>query len=95
MQVAIDPVTHSVCGLAGGLYDDYRSTVVGVEELAGGWRRVFLRLTDDMPTEDTTSRKAPRDATVIVPRGLDNYNAYRQKLWFLLERGGSLIDVTL
>ena len=48
MFIAIDPVEHSVCGLAGGVHKDYRSEVVGKQELGGGWRRIYLRLVDDM-----------------------------------------------
>lgn len=95
MLSQIDSVTHAVCGLAGGLHKDYRSTVVGIEEFPGGWRRVRLRLTDDMPKPSSASRKPARDATVIVPVGIDDYTAYRQRLWFLLERGETLIDVRL
>jgi hypothetical protein len=94
MYVAIDPVEHSVCGLAGGIHQDYRSEVVRVEELGGGWRRVYCRLTDDMAKPEGARRKPTVMCTVIAPE-LDYYYAYRTAMWHRIEHGGSLVDITI
>jgi len=94
MYVAIDPVEHSVCGLAGGIHRDYRSEVVRVEELRGGWRRIYCRLTDDMAKPEGARRRTTVMCTVIAPE-LGYYHAYRREIWHRIEHGGSLVDITI
>jgi hypothetical protein len=94
MLTAIDPVEHSISGLAGGVHNDYRSVIVRVEDLGGGWRRVHCRLTDDMVKPDGASRRPTVMCSVIAPN-LDHYHAYRREMWSRIEYGGSLIDITM
>lgn len=94
MYVAIDPVEHSVCGLAGGIHNDYRSEVVGVEDLGGGWRRIHCRLTDDMAKSEGARRRPTVMCSVIAPQ-LDYYHAYRREVWHRIEHGGSLVDIKI
>jgi hypothetical protein len=65
MIVAIDPVEHSVCGLAGGVHKDFRSEVVGKQELGGGWRRISPR-----PPSRTRRRVGCRRRQEMVREGL-------------------------
>jgi hypothetical protein len=95
MLIAIDPVEHSVCGLAGGIHKDYRSKVVGKQELAGGWRRIYLQLIDDMTKPPGANRKPTQTCTVIAPSALQYHNAYRREIWNRLEHGDTLVDVTV
>jgi hypothetical protein len=92
MLVAIDPVEHSVCGLAGGVHNEYRSEIVGAEDLGGGWRRIHCRLTDDMRA---SNRRRPTVMCSVIAPYLDNYYAYRREMWSRIEHGGSLVDITI
>lgn len=95
MRLEIDPVDHSVCGLAGGIHQDYRSEVIGKQELGAGWRRIYLRLVDDMAKPQHAQRKPTLTCSVIVPSALQHHDAYRRELWNRLQHGGSLMDVTV
>ena len=94
MLVAIDPVEHGVCGLVGGVHNDYRSEIVRVEDLGGGWRRIHCRLTDDMDKPQGDRRRPTLMCSVIAPY-LDDYSAYRSEMRNRIEHGGSLVDITL
>jgi hypothetical protein len=94
MLVAIDPVEHSICGLAGGIHKDYRSEITGKQELGGGWRRIYLRLVDDMAKPEGSKRRPTLACSVIVPSNLEYHYAYRRELWNRIEHGGSLTDIT-
>ena len=95
MLIAIDPVEHSVCGLAGGIHKDYRSEVIGKQEIGGGWRRIYLRLADDMPKPQGAKRRPTLTCTVIVPSAVQYHDAYRREIWHRLEHGGGLVDITV
>jgi hypothetical protein len=93
-MVAIDPVEHGVCGLTGGVHIDYRSEIVGVEDLDGGRRRILCRLTDDMSKPEGAPRRPTVICSVIAPY-LDNYRAYRLEMCHRIQHGGSLDDITI
>ena len=95
MLVQIDPVLHSVHGLAGGIHEDYRAEVIQFQPLGGGWRRVYLRLLDDAPKPPGARRRPTIAATVIVPETMESFGSYRVELWRRIERGVSLTDVRL
>jgi hypothetical protein len=94
MLTAIDPVEHSIGGLAGGIHNDYRSEVVRVENLGGGLRRIYCRLTDDMAKPEGARRRPTVICTVVAPY-LDQYYVYRREMWKRIENGGSLNDITV
>ena len=91
----IDPVAHSICGLTGELHNDYRADLAGIQPLGRGWRRIFLRLSDDCPKPAGAVRRPTISASVVAPELLENYGGYRVELWRRIERGESLADVTL
>jgi hypothetical protein len=95
MLVAIDPVEHSVCGLTGGVHNDYRSEIIGKQELGRGLWRIYLRLVDDMAKPDGAKRRPTLSATVIVPHNLQYHYACRREMWKRIEQGGSLVDITI
>jgi hypothetical protein len=95
MLVAIDPVEHTVCGLAGAVHNDYRSEITGKQELGGGWRRIFLRLVDNLPKPEGAKRRPTLTCSVIVPSNLEHHTAYRKEIWRRIERGESLVDITI
>ena len=94
MLEAIDPVQHSVCGLTGSVHNDYRSEIVGVEDLGGGWRRIHCRLTDDM-AKPVGARRRPTVTCSIIAPYLDDYSPYRREIWNRIEHGGSPVDITI
>jgi hypothetical protein len=95
MLTQIDPAEHSIHGLTGELHEDYRADIVSIEELGQGWRRIRLRLSDDMPKPLGAVRRPTLAASVIAPVDLQNYDGYRRKLWAKIERGENLTDVNL
>jgi hypothetical protein len=95
MLLAIDPVEHSICGLTGGIHKDYRSEITGKQELGRGWRRIYLRLTDDMAKPQGAKRRPTLTCSVIVPCDLQYHDAYRLEMWNRIEHGASLVDITI
>lgn len=95
--VGIHLATNGVVGLAGLVHRDYRSVVdhSAIETLGFYFERVPLLLVDDVPKAEGAARKPTLRASVIAPKGLQNYWAYRADLHRRIERDESLIDVRL
>jgi hypothetical protein len=93
----VHPATNGVVGLAGCVHRDYRAVVdpSKIETLGFYFERVALLLVDDVPKPEGAARKPTLTASVIAPKGLQNYGAYRVGLHRRIERGESLIDIVL
>ena|SRR5882672_9963551 len=93
----IHPATNGVVGLAGSVHRDYRSVVdhSKIETLGFYFERVPLVLVDDSPKPEGAARKPTLTASVIAPKGLHNYWAFRADLYRRIERGESLLDIKL
>ena len=95
MLLVMDPVEHGIYGLTGVIHDDYRSEVIGKQELGWGCRRIYLRLVDDRAKPEGARRKPTLTCTVIVPDNLGNHLAYRREMWSRIQNGGSLEDIII
>jgi hypothetical protein len=81
----IHPATHSVCGLAGGIHDEYRAEVTSITPASAHQEFVDLLLKDDMPKPAGSMRRPTLSIRVITPIGLRDYHEYRLGLWREIE----------
>ena len=91
--IYIDPVEHSVTGLAGSIHKHYRSEITAKQDLGGGWRRIYGQFVDCENRPLGGPRRPTLPYSVIVPN-LPSFEAYRLEMWYRIEHGGNLIDIT-